>query len=142
MKVLVRESIDVSQLTARVSGPGMGASTTFVGSVRRGPEDGPVAAIEYSAYEEMAEAELLRIVDEAKQRWPGVELAVQHRLGRIATGDASVVVAAGAPHRAHSYDACRYVMEEIKKRAPIWKKELFDDGTERWRDDAREGEGR
>jgi molybdopterin synthase catalytic subunit len=137
MKRLVWDPIDVPLLVASVSGPGLGASTTFVGSVRSGPDDGPVLAIEYTAYEEMAEAELGRVVAEAKDRWPEVELVAQHRLGRIAVGDASVAVVAGAPHRADAFDACRYVMEEIKNRVPIWKKELFDDGAERWREDAK-----
>jgi len=135
MKRLVSEAIDVSRLIASVSGPGLGASATFVGTVRRAPEDGPVRAIEYTAYEEMADAELGRVVAEAKERWPEVELVAQHRLGQIAVGDASVAVVAGAPHRAEAFDACRYVMEEIKKRVPIWKKELLDDGAERWREE-------
>lgn len=134
MNPLVREPIDISRLIASVSGPGFGASTTFVGSVRSAPEDGPVRAIDYSAYEEMAEAELCRVIAEAKERWPDVELVAQHRLGRVALGEASVAVVAGAPHRVHAFEACRYVIEGIKKRVPIWKKELLDDGGERWRD--------
>ncbi len=142
MKSLVRDPIDVSKLAEAVSSNHLGASTTFVGSVRRGPEDGPVQAIEYTAYEEMAEAELARIVSEATERWPHVELAVQHRLGLVSVGEASVAVVAGAPHRDQAFEACRYVIEELKKRVPIWKKEVLDGGVERWREDGADAEGK
>ncbi len=116
-----------------VSGPGRGGATVFVGSVRRGPDDGPVVAIQYSAYEEMAEPEFARIVAEASEKWPDARALVQHRLGRIATGEASIAVVCAAPHRADAFAACRYVVEQVKERVPIWKKEVFEDGVERWR---------
>ena len=107
-----------------------------MGTVRRGPDDGAVHSIDYSAYESMAEAELERIVREGMERWPEARIAVQHRLGVVATGEASVAVAAGAPHRAAAFAACRWVIEEIKHRLPVWKHERLDDGTARWREHA------
>jgi len=101
--------------------------------VRRGTQDGPVSAIEYSAYDEMAEAEMDRILTESLSRWPATRVAVQHRLGRIPAGEASIAIVAASPHRAEAFDACRYVIEEIKRRLPVWKKEVFEDGSATWR---------
>ncbi len=116
--------------------PGHGGATLFVGSVRRSPEDGPVVAIDYTAYEPMAEAEFERIVREATERWPQARIAARHRLGVVPLGEASVVVAAAAAHRAQSFEACRWVIEEVKRRLPVWKRERLADGTEHWRENA------
>ena len=133
MAYLTREKIDVASLLDSVGDPALGGTVVFLGSVRSGEGDGPVSAIEYSAYDEMAEAELERIVAEVKERWPGTHLAVRHRVGSIPAGEASVAVVAASSHRAEAFDACRYSIEEIKKRLPIWKKELFPDGSASWR---------
>jgi len=93
-----------------------------------------VAAIEYTAYDDMAEAELQRIVADARERWPGARIALRHRLGRVAVGEPSIAIVAAAPHRAQAFEACRYVIEEVKHRLPVWKKELRADGTEVWVD--------
>ncbi len=139
---LVHERIDPASLIDRVK-PEHGGTAAFVGTVRRGPEDGPVVAIEYSAYEEMAEAEFSRIVSRAAERWPGARVEIRHRLGRVPTGEASVAVAVSAPHRAEAFDACRLVIEELKKNVPIWKREILDDGTNRWRHNGEpSGEGK
>ena len=130
---LVHAAIEIDGLLARVNHPRLGGTTAFVGTVRESPEDGPVVAIEYSAYEEMAEAELQRIIDEALARWPGSRIEAQHRLGSIPLGEASIAIAAAAPHRAEAFEACRYVIEEVKARLPVWKKEIFQDGTAGWR---------
>ena len=133
MTRLTRTAIDVSGVLGEVTGATLGGTALFVGSVRESADDGPVMAIEYTAYEEMAEAELERIVGEALARWQSCRIAVQHRLGLVPTGEASVVVAAAAPHRAEAFDACRYLIEEIKGRVPIWKKEILADGSASWR---------
>ncbi len=104
----------------------------FLGTVRRSAEDGDVEAIEYSAYREMAESELGRIVAEATARWPQARIVLRHRLGLVPTGEASLVIATAAPHRADAYAASRFAIEEIKKRAPIWKKERLASGEARW----------
>jgi molybdopterin synthase catalytic subunit len=117
-----------------VAANSLGGTAVFVGTVRRGREDGPVAGIEYSAYEEMLDAEFGRIVEEAADRWPEGRFAVQHRLGRVPAGEASIAVVAAAPHRAEAMEACRYIIEEGKKRLPVWKKEIFDDGATAWRE--------
>ena len=130
---LTRAPIRPGELLAAVSDPALGGVVLFLGSVRRSEEDGPVVAIEYSAYEEMVAAELDRILAEARERWPAARLAAVHRVGTVPAGEASIGIAAAMPHRADAFGACRYVIEEIKRRLPIWKRELFDDGRQAWK---------
>ena len=124
--------IDTPRLLAEVAADGNGGTVVFLGTVRRSPEDGDVEAIEYSAFREMAEPELGRIVSEALTQWPQARIVLQHRLGVVPTGEASLVIAAAAPHRADAYAASRFVIEETKRRAPIWKKERLASGATRW----------
>jgi molybdopterin synthase catalytic subunit len=134
VEYLTRDPIDVVGLMAAVGDSGCGGTVVFLGSVRRAPEDGPVIAIDYDAYEEMAAAELGRIVEEAKVQWPGAGLSAQHRLGRVPLGEPSIAVVVAAPHRTEAFAACRWVIDEAKRRLPVWKKERFDDGAVRWRE--------
>ena len=129
---LTDRPIDVGQLVSDVAAAGVGGTVVFVGTVRRSAEDGDVEAIEYTAYDEMAEAELERITAEAAAQWPQARMAVRHRLGLVPLGEASVVIVAAAPHRAEAYAASRFLIEEIKRRAPIWKKERLASGQSRW----------
>ena len=138
MSYLVRDKIDAAALLSSVADPLLGGTVLFCGTVRAGPDDGPVVAIEYSAYDEMAESECERIVAEAAKRWSDVAVAMRHRLGRVPIGDASIVIAVAAPHRADAFEACRYVIDEVKERVPIWKREFLSDGEARWRDNATE----
>jgi molybdopterin synthase catalytic subunit len=126
--------IDVGTLLAEVADVGRGATVLFLGSVRRTDEDGPVGAIEYSAYDEMVGVELERILNEAARRWPGLGCVVQHRTGRVPVGEASIAIAAAAAHRGEAFEACRFVVDEAKRRLPVWKHEQLDDGTARWRE--------
>jgi len=126
----------MDRLIRDVASPECGGTCVFLGTVRSGAEDGPVTGIEYSGYEAMLEAELGRIAAEVGDRWPGARVALQHRLGLVATGEASVGIAVAAPHRAVAFDACRYVIEAVKQRAPVWKREHRADGTTVWVDPA------
>lgn len=134
MTFLTREPISFDTLLAEVASPACGGMCVFLGTVRNGPEEHDVTAIEYSAYDAMVELELGRIVTEVQQRWAGCRVAVRHRLGLIPAGEASIAIAAAAPHRAQAFEACRYVIEEVKRRVPVWKKELRADGSEVWVD--------
>ena len=129
-----RDPISPAALLALVAGPDCGATCLFLGTVRDGPEDGGVTGIEYSAYEAMAGAELDRILAEARRQWPAARVALRHRLGLVPTEEASIGIAAAAPHRADAFAACRHVIEEVKRRLPIWKKELRADGSVLWVD--------
>jgi molybdopterin synthase catalytic subunit len=132
---LTRDPIDVARLLEEVADLGRGGTVLFLGSVRRGGDDGPVSTIEYSAYEEMAEAESERIVAEAEGRWPDVACRLVHRVGAVPVGEPSIAALAAAPHRGPAFDACRFLLEEAKARLPVWKQERYDDGTTRWREE-------
>lgn len=134
LRHVTHEPIVLDVLLGEVAGPGRGGTACFLGTVRRGPEDGPVARIEYTAYDDMLEAEFGRIVSEAAERWPAARVAAVHRLGTIPAGEGSLAVAAAAPHRAEAFEVCRYVIEEAKVRLPVWKREIRDDGTAQWRE--------
>jgi molybdopterin synthase catalytic subunit len=92
-----------------------------------------VVELQYEAFGPMAEAECGRIVAEAESRWP-CRIALRHRIGRLVIGDVVVAVAAASAHRDEAFTACRYVIEELKRRVPIWKRERYADGTEAWVD--------
>lgn len=133
MAYLTTQPLDLGRLIVRVTAPARGGIVCFLGVVRDHHRGRAVTSLEYSAYEPMAEAECDRIVAEARARWEA-EIAMEHRLGHLAIGDAAVAVAAAAPHRDAAFAACRYVIEELKRRVPIWKRERFADGTEDWVD--------
>jgi molybdopterin synthase catalytic subunit len=116
-----------------VSEPSRGGIATFLGLVRDHHAGRAVLRLEYSAYESMAEAESARIVAEAESRWPA-RVAMLHRLGDLAIGDVAVGVAVASAHRAQAFEACRFVVEELKHKVPIWKKEFYADGTIAWVD--------
>ena len=105
-----------------------GAVATFVGLVRGTNQDRAVEFLEYEAYEPLAVRGLERILAEASELWPSVCLAIHHRVGCLAIGEASVVIAAGSPHRREAFAACRYGIERVKQIVPIWKREHFDGG--------------
>lgn len=129
MMHLTHHRIDVADLLAAVQAPERGGTCVFLGTVRN---DADVTGIEYSAYEAMTFEEIERILSEAHERWPESQVMLQHRLGLIPVGEASIAIAAAAPHRDAAFAACRYVIEEVKQRLPIWKKELHGDGSAKW----------
>ena len=131
---LVSHPIDVATLTSEVAGDGRGAISIFLGTVRNTNEGRAVDGIDYSAYDAMAVAEMNRIVAEAVDRFAGVEVALEHRTGTLKVGDVSVAIACAHAHRSPALDATRYVIEELKKRVPIWKREHYLDGTSEWVD--------
>jgi len=126
---LTRHRLEVADLLAEVQSPERGGTCVFLGTVRT---DADITALDYSAYEAMADEEIERILAEAHARWPDARVTLEHRLGVIPVGEASIAIAAAAPHRDAAFAACRHVIEEVKKRLPIWKKELRGDGSEQW----------
>jgi molybdopterin synthase catalytic subunit len=105
-----------------------GAVVTFLGLVRNHNKGRRVQYLEYEAFEPLALKTFARIIDEARERWPGARLALHHRVGRLQIGEASVAIAAASAHRSEAYAACRYAIERVKQIAPIWKREFFDGG--------------
>ena len=128
---LTSSRISIETLLAAVQSPERGGTCVFLGTVRR---DDEVTGIDYSAYDDMAIAEITRILDEAQARWTDARVTLQHRLGLVPVGEASIGIVAAAPHRDEAFAACRYVIEEVKKRLAVWKKELHADGTTTWVD--------
>lgn len=126
---LTLEPLNVADVLATVTGPDAGAVDLFIGSVRDAARGRRVLRLEYEAYEPMALEQFALYASEAGERWPGVRVAIHHRLGACAAGEPTVVVAAGAAHRAQAFAACRHVVERLKADAPIWKREIYDDGS-------------
>ena len=120
--------IDTAHVTAAVSRDDSGAVTTFIGLVRDHNAGRRVLWLDYEVYAPLAERVFAQIADEARERWPAVRLAIHHRTGRLAIGDASVVIAAASPHRADAFAGCRYAIERVKQIAPVWKHEHFEGG--------------
>lgn len=129
---ITTDGIDPQALLARVGDPSSGAVILFLGVVRNHNEGRGVEAMRYEAYDEMAQGTLDEILAEAEERYEVGHLAAVHRVGELGIGDISVAIAVSSPHRADAYEASRYVIEEIKVRLPIWKKERFEDGTSEW----------
>lgn len=134
-QTLVRpQPIDLAAVVASVSHSGAGAVASFVGTVRNVNKGAAVTGIEYEAYVPMADRELRTILAEGELRWPGTRVAAQHRVGYVAVGEVSVAVAVASPHRVAAFEACRYVVEQLKRRVPIWKCEHYTDGRRAWVD--------
>jgi molybdopterin synthase catalytic subunit len=129
---LVSRPIDVSALIAEVAHISTGATSVFVGTVRDMNDDKAVSGIDYSAYTIMAERELRRIAQEAARQFAPLRIVIEHRVGALALSDVSVGIATAHAHRAPAIDGMRFVIEEIKRRVPIWKQERYLDGTREW----------
>ncbi len=129
---LVRLPIDIPALLSEVSDPSNGAASVFIGTVRCLNDGKKVLGIEYSAYEPMAEKEISDIMTEASARFGVQHIVVEHRLGALAVGDASIAIVTAHPRRAAAIDAMRYCVEQLKARVPIWKREQYADGSRDW----------
>ena len=127
MFALSSTPIDSNTVRSAVQDPGFGAILIFEGVGRDNFEGRSVQALEYEAYAPMAIAEMEKIGSEAMDRWQA-KVAIVHRTGRVEIGEPSVVIAVGTPHRAACYEANRYVIDELKIRVPIWKKEVYSNG--------------
>lgn len=132
--LVTRDAIDTQALLSSVSAPAHGAAVLFIGTVREQNDGRAVRGMRYDAYEAMALEVLQTIVDEAAALLDGGRIAAVHRIGELAIGDVSIAVAAAAPHRAPTFDAARHVIEEVKRRLPVWKQEHYITGDAVWLD--------
>jgi molybdopterin synthase catalytic subunit len=123
------QPLDEPGVTRLVDQAGAGGVVSFVGRVRDNARGHAVDALEYEAYPEMAEAVFEKIAAEAKSQFAICDVAIHHRIGRLVVGEPSVVIAVSAAHRGAAFDACEYVIDQLKTRAPIWKKEFSPDGA-------------
>ncbi len=126
--MITDDAIDVTDLLCRSISPDAGAVVMFAGVVRADPD---VTGLEIEAYEEAAVEELGKIKGEAIERFGVLSLEIAHRRGRLSLGEVILIVVCAAPHRKEAFQACEYVIDELKKRVPIWKKELTERGG-RW----------
>ncbi len=128
--VVKNEPLSVDRVLAAVSDDGMGGIVTFIGQVRDRNEGHDVVRLEYEAYKDMANKVMAKLCDAIETQMPGTRIAVEHRVGVLAIGDAAVVIAAAAPHRAEAFAACRALIDRLKEEVPIWKKEVAPSGEE------------
>lgn len=127
--LLVDKAIDADALIRHVRTGADGAIVTFDGCVRNQSHGRRTLYLDYEAYESMALAKMREIAAEARTKFPIDRVAVAHRLGRLEIGETSVFIAISAPHRAAAFDACRHIIDTLKRSVPIWKKEYFEDGA-------------
>lgn len=125
---VIRTPLSIDEAMAAVRRDDCGAVAIFAGTVRNHHDGKKVRKIGYSAFTEMAEKELRKIAEEAGRQWVLGDVYVAHRTGDLQIGDLSVVIAVSAPHRAEAFDACRFIIEQLKKSVPIWKEEFYDSG--------------
>ena len=129
---ITAEPMDPAALTGQLEDAESGGVVTFEGRVRNHNAGKAVVRLEYEAYPELAEKEGLRILEEAVKRWEVSRILTLHRVGKLAIGETAVWVGVAAGHRAEAFAACRYVIDELKARVPIWKKEHYPEGVSDW----------
>lgn len=120
--------LSLDEVVNAVSAKSQGGLVTFSGAVRDHSKGKRVTRLDYEAYGPMAQKKLAQIGQEAREKWPGTQVAVLHRLGTLVPGDLAVVIAVSAPHRKEAFRACEYVIDRLKEDVPIWKKEYAEDG--------------
>jgi molybdopterin synthase catalytic subunit len=127
---ITKKKIVIEDAVASVQGEGTGAVVVFIGRVRSPSKGRKIVALEYDVYERMAVGALRAIADEACDEFGVVGLSIVHRVGRVRSGETVLAIAVSSVHRDEAFKASRYVIEELKERVPIWKKEIYDDGEE------------
>ncbi|TWT64183.1 molybdenum cofactor biosynthesis protein MoaE [Rubinisphaera italica] len=129
---LTESPIDHSELLNSVQDHSCGASVLFLGTVREFTNGKQTDSLTYEAYHEMAISEIHKLIEQARQQWNVKHIGIIHRLGPLALGETAVAIAVSSPHRADSFAAAQFLMDEIKKSVPIWKQEHWSDGTTEW----------
>ena len=132
MQRLTDEPIDFAALTEAVRTTDSGAVVLFLGTVREMTDGRQTVALDYEAYPAMARSKIEELLTEAREKWPIVNAAIVHRLGRLELGDVSVAVAVSTPHREQAFEAGKFLIDRLKEVVPIWKKENWADGTTEW----------
>jgi molybdopterin synthase catalytic subunit len=125
-------ALSLDEAAAAVADPAAGAVCIFTGTVRDHSDAGDVTGLTYEAWHDLAERRLRELAEEILERWPARRIAILHRVGALAVGETSVIVAVSAPHRAEAFEACRHGIERLKQDVPIWKKEGLVSGEAHW----------
>jgi molybdopterin synthase catalytic subunit len=131
---ILPEPLDARRALEFVTDPTAGGINLFAGTTRAqtSPTGQTLLALDYESYEPMAMEQLRALASEARAKWPIAKLAILHRTGRVKVGEPSVLIAVSTPHRAQAFDACRWLIDTLKERVAIWKKEVWSDGTATW----------
>ncbi len=129
---LMHEALPVAEAVSFLQTPEVGGLALFLGTTRRWTDGQETLSLFYEAYEPMALAEMGRLSDEAFRRWPVRRLCLWHRLGEVPAGEISVLVGVATPHRAEAFEACRFLIDTLKRQVPIWKRETLSDGQRVW----------
>ena len=129
---LTDQIIDYTTITESVRSHRAGAVVLFLGTVREFTQDQQTTALDYDAYPEMAIAKMQTLIDEAKEKWPILDAVIEHRIGHLDLGEVCVAVAVSSPHRKDAFHAGQFLIDELKVRVPIWKKENWIDGESEW----------
>lgn len=131
---IIAEPLDVARAISFVADPVAGGVAVFLGTTRceDSVKRGELVALDYEAYADMALRQLNEIAGAARDKWPVARLAILHRTGRVALAEPSVVIAVSCPHRGEAFDACRWIIDTLKKDVAIWKKEVWSDGSGTW----------
>ena len=132
MVEITEAPIEFAAVAERVRSDLAGAVCVFLGTVREMTGERRTASLEYEAYPVMAARKMEELEAEARRRWPIIEIVIVHRVGHLDLGEISVAVAVSTAHRGHAFEACRWLIDTLKEVVPIWKKELWADGTEEW----------
>lgn len=127
--ILQQEAIDPARIIGETGTDADGAVVSFIGRVRSSAHGKTVLSMEYEAYDEMARKQLRKIAEEAAGRWSLTDCAVVHRCGRVAAGEVSIVISASSPHRQEAFKAVQFIIDRVKEKVPIWKKEFYSDGS-------------
>lgn len=129
---ITADPLSVDEALAAVADPGAGGTCVFIGTVRDHSTAGEVTGLRYEAWDELAVTRLQQLADKLAEKWPVRKVAILHRTGDLNVGEASVVIACSAPHRADAFEACRHGIERLKEDVPIWKKEELVTGEAHW----------
>ncbi|WPP52814.1 molybdenum cofactor biosynthesis protein MoaE [Catalinimonas niigatensis] len=129
--LLSDQPLDIKVALEAVNDGSAGAVDIFIGTVRNKTQERTVVRLEYEAYDSMAVKEMEKLAEETSGKWPVAKIAIHHRKGTLYIGDIAVIIAVSTPHRQEAFEACKYTIDSLKQRVPIWKKEIFEDG-ETW----------
>jgi molybdopterin synthase catalytic subunit len=131
---ILPDALPAAKAIAFVTDPTAGGIDVFLGTTRteKSADDRALIALEYEAYEQMALQQMAELARRVREKWPVIKLAMLHRIGRVAPGGPSVVIAVSTPHRADAFAACKFLIDELKRDIAIWKKEVWSDGSGSW----------
>jgi molybdopterin synthase catalytic subunit len=129
---ITTDHLDTASVANFLSVPEAGALDIFLGTTRQWTRGRETTRLVYECYEPMAVAEMERLADECRSRWPVLQLCMLHRLGEVPVAEASVIIGVSTPHRKDAFEACRFLIDQLKKQVPIWKYEVFTDGSGEW----------